>query len=56
VDEELFCSLLQGLNPHKTMGLDRVRPRVVREEVDVVARPLSIIPKMLQISGVVADE
>ena len=43
VEEGLVCSLLQGLNPHKYVGLDRIHPRALREVADIVARTLSII-------------
>lgn len=44
VEGGLVCLLLQGLNPHKSMGLGRIHPRVLREVADIiVVRPLSII-------------
>ena len=34
---------MRGLNPPKSVGLEGIHPRVVREVADVVARPPSII-------------
>lgn len=42
VTEELVCELLQELDPHKLMGTDIIRPRVLRKLADVIAR-VSII-------------
>jgi len=33
--EGLICSLLQGLNTHTPMGLDRIYPKVLREVADM---------------------
>jgi len=43
IDNELVWDLLQKLDTHKSMGLDGLYPRVLRELVDMVAKPLSII-------------
>ncbi|KAK4807158.1 hypothetical protein QYF61_024278 [Mycteria americana] len=56
VEEGLVCGLLQGLNPHKSTGLDGIHPRVLGEVADIVARPLSIISEKLWRSGDVPDD
>lgn len=42
VGEELLCSLLQGLNPQKSMGSEEIHPRILREVADMGPRPLSL--------------
>ena len=53
--EGLVCSLWQGLNPHKSVGLEGIHPRVVREVADVVARPPPIIFEQSWRSGDIPD-
>lgn len=43
VEEGLVCSLLQGLNPHKSMDPEEIHPGVLRQVAAIGARPLSII-------------
>ena len=53
--EGLVCSLWPGLNPHKSVGLEGIHPRVVREVADVVARPPPIIFEKSWRSGDIPD-
>jgi len=39
----LVRELSQELDPYKSMGLDNIHPRVLRELADIDARPLSIV-------------
>ncbi|KAK4806811.1 hypothetical protein QYF61_005607 [Mycteria americana] len=55
-EEGLVCGLLQGLDPHKSTGLDGIHPGVLREVADIVARPLSIISEKLWRSGDIPDD
>lgn len=48
VEGELVCILLQGLHPHRSLGLGR-------EGTDIVARPLSVILEKLWTSGGTPD-
>ena len=51
----MLCSLLQGLDPHKSASPEGIHPRVVKEVADVVARPPSIIFEKSWRSGDVSD-
>ncbi|KFQ42780.1 hypothetical protein N333_09135, partial [Nestor notabilis] len=47
---------LKNLNVHKSMGPDEIHPRVLKELVNEVARPLSIILERSWQSGEVPDD
>ncbi|WP_237584555.1 hypothetical protein, partial [Salmonella sp. gx-f5] len=51
IHEELVGDLLRHLDVHKSMGLDGIHPRVLRELAEELAKPLSIIYQQSWLSG-----
>ncbi|GAB0203286.1 mitochondrial enolase superfamily member 1 [Grus japonensis] len=56
VQEEAVNDLLHHLDTHKSMGPDGIHPRVLRELVEELAKPLSIIYQQSWLTGEVPDD
>ncbi|RMC05065.1 hypothetical protein DUI87_18246 [Hirundo rustica rustica] len=56
IQEEAVRELLRRLDTHKSMGLEGIHPRVMRELADELAKPLSIIYQQSWLTGEVPDE
>ena len=54
--EETVRDLLLQLDCHKFMGPDEIHPRVLRELVEVIAEPLSIIYQRSLLTGEVPED
>ncbi|KAK4830721.1 hypothetical protein QYF61_013171 [Mycteria americana] len=54
--EEAVNDLLHHLDTHKSMGLDGIQLRVLRELVEELAKPLSIIYQQSWLTGKVPDD
>ncbi|KAF1484442.1 hypothetical protein FQV17_0012354, partial [Megadyptes antipodes antipodes] len=56
IQEEAVNDLLCHLDAHKSMGPDGIHPRVLRELVEELAKPLSIIYQQSWLTGEVPDD
>ena len=56
VQKETVRDLQLQLDCHKSMGLDRLHPRVMRELADVIAEPVSIIYQCFLLTGEVPED
>ena len=52
----MITSLLYHLDRHKSMGLDGIHPRVLRELAEELAKSLSIIYQKSWLTGEVPDD
>ncbi|KFO86329.1 hypothetical protein N320_13102, partial [Buceros rhinoceros silvestris] len=51
IQEETVSELLDSLDVQKSMGPDEIHPRVLREPVGVITKPLSIIYQQSWLTG-----
>ncbi|KFW70172.1 RNA-directed DNA polymerase from mobile element jockey, partial [Pygoscelis adeliae] len=56
IQEEAVNNLLRHLDGHKSMGLDGIHPRVLRELAEELAKALSIIYQQSWLTGEVPDD
>jgi len=56
IQEETVNNLLCHLDTYKATGLDGVHPRVLRELVEELAKPLSIICQLSWLTGEILDD
>ncbi|KAJ7413326.1 hypothetical protein BTVI_43774 [Pitangus sulphuratus] len=55
-EEETVSDLLSHLDPHKSMGLDGIHTRMMRELAEELSKPLSIIYQQSWLTGEVPDD
>ncbi|KAK4825499.1 hypothetical protein QYF61_000012 [Mycteria americana] len=51
IQGEMVSDLLHHLDTHKSMGPDKIHPRVLKEPADVLTKPLSIIYQQSWLTG-----
>ncbi|KFV98879.1 hypothetical protein N326_12673, partial [Eurypyga helias] len=51
IQGEMVRDLLHHLDTHKSMGADGIHPRVLRELVEVLTKPLSILHQQSWLTG-----
>jgi len=56
IQKETVNDLLCHLDTNKSMGLREIHPRMLRELVDELAKPLSIIYQQSWLTGEVPDD
>ncbi|KAJ7412697.1 hypothetical protein BTVI_45630 [Pitangus sulphuratus] len=56
IQEETFSDPLSHLDPHKSMGLDGIHPRLMRDLVEELAKPLPNIYQQCWLSGEIPDD
>jgi len=54
--EEEVKNLLHHLNTHKSVGLDAIHPRVLKELAEEIAKTLSLIYQQSWLTGEVPDD
>ncbi|KAJ7401303.1 hypothetical protein BTVI_97179 [Pitangus sulphuratus] len=56
IKEETVSNLLSHLDPHKSTGPDGIHPRVMRELVEELAKPFSIVFQQSWLTGEAPDD
>ncbi|KFO99550.1 hypothetical protein N300_13699, partial [Calypte anna] len=54
--KDTVSDLLRCLDPHKSMGPDGIHPRVMKELVEELAKPLAIIYQQSWLTGDIPDD
>jgi len=55
IQDEMVSNLLHNLHIHKSIGLDGIHQRVLRELAEVLTKPLSIIYQQSRLTGEVSN-